>query len=95
MGTVILQNKGCPEKKSIQKYMSHKNLGDKSLLRAREKSARAAILFAKQEAIFDARNTKDKDARWLSTMIRNDTISDRWCRGNCEFEDGICREGEL
>ena len=40
-------------------------------------SKRAAILFSKQEALFNARNTKDKDAKWLSTMMRNGTMSDR------------------
>ena len=38
---------------------------------------RAAVLFTKQEGLFNARNTKDKDAKWLSTMMRNGTMSDR------------------
>ena len=42
-----------------------------------EESKRAAMLFTKQEALFNARNAKDKDAKWLSTMMRNGTMSDR------------------
>ena len=40
-------------------------------------SKRAAVLFTKQEALFNTRNSKDKDAKWLSTMMRNGTMSDR------------------
>ena len=42
-----------------------------------EESKRAAVLFTKQEALFNMRKTKDKDAKWLSTMMRNGTMSDR------------------